>query len=328
MMDLELLHFRAALLNHIRSFFLGRSYLELDTPSLSPCLIPETCLEVFKTEYYEPWSGEKRDLFLVPSPEVYIKQVIASHKVSVFQISKCYRNVESVGHTHSPEFTMLEYYTMNADYHDSLHLTEELFKSFSKLEYDIPQFIKPPFTCLTMSEAFNTYAGFYLDDCKTASALAEKALSLSIHEPVDSPFQSWAWDDLYELIFVHAVEPSLPKNRMTFLTDYPSLVPCLAQNADSFHKERWELYGGGIEIANCYSEETDPEKVRAYFLQEGKLKMEQSRVQHGIDNTYWENFRDFPKCSGTAMGFDRLLMLLTKRSVIDSVLPFPLKQQP
>ncbi len=325
-MDLQLLQFRAQLLYHIRTFFIERNYLELDTPALSPSLIPETCLEVFETKYFEPWSGKEQNLYLVPSPEVYIKKIIAAHKVPVFQISKCYRNVESVGKTHSPEFTMLEYYTMNADYNDSLRLTEDLFASFSSLNYDIPDFLTKPITKLTMNEAFKRYAGFYLDDCKAASSLAEQALRLSIHESSASTFSSWAWDDLYELIFVHCVEPSLPKESLIALTDYPALVPCLAQNADDFHKERWELYGGGLELANCYSEETKPDKVQEYFLHEGKLKKEHSRINHAIDNSYWKTFTNFPICSGVALGIDRLLMLLTRRTTIDSVIPFPLKQ--
>jgi elongation factor P--(R)-beta-lysine ligase len=325
MMDLELLQFRSKAINHIRSFFLERNYLELDTPSLSPFLIPETCLEVFETKYLEPWSGKEQNLYLVPSPEVYIKQIIAAHKVPVFQISKCYRNVESVGKTHSPEFTMLEYYTMEADYNDSLLLTQDLFLSFANLNYDIPSCMNHPFTKLTMSEAFRLYAGFYLDDCKTSASLAEKAQKLSIHEPSDKCFSSWAWDDLYELIFVHCVEPSLPKDKMTVLTDYPALVPCLAQNADDFHKQRWELYGGGLEIANCYSEETSPLLVKEYFEKEGSLKQRESRIPHNIDTNYWKIFNSFPRCSGVALGFDRLLMLLTKRSTIDAVIPFPLK---
>ena len=126
-MDLELLKFRAEIMQKIRSFFIEKDYLELDTPALSSSLIPETCLEVFKTEYVEPWTGEKKDMYLVPSPEIYMKRIISQHKVSVFQLSKCYRNVESAGRIHSPEFTMLEYYTMNASYKESMAITEDLF---------------------------------------------------------------------------------------------------------------------------------------------------------------------------------------------------------
>lgn len=325
MMDLELLQFRAQVINHIRNFFLNKEYLELDTPSLSENLIPETCLEVFKTQYIEPGSHKEHELFLAPSPEIYIKKIIAAHKVSVFQISKCYRNIESVGKTHTPEFTMLEYYTMNATYKDSLELTEKLFSFISKLPRDMPNFLKQPFTKITMNEAFKLYAGFYLDECKTSESLAQKARTLDLYENKENPFSTWAWDDLYELIFVHAVEPNLPKDKMTAILNYPSMVPCLAKNADAFHKERWELYGGGIELANCYSEETDANLVKEYFKSEGKLKKERSLVKHTIDEAYSEIFTHFPECSGVALGVDRLLMLLTKRSTIDSVLPFPLK---
>ena len=123
-MDLERLRFRARIMQNIRRFFIERGYLELDTPALSCDLIPETCLEVFKTDYIKNAAHAKTAgrthiqssaLYLVPSPEIYIKKIIAQHKVNVFQLSKCYRNAESCGRIHSPEFTMLEYYTMNAD---------------------------------------------------------------------------------------------------------------------------------------------------------------------------------------------------------------------
>ena len=108
-MDLETLQFRARTMQRIREFFIQRGYLELDTPALSSHLIPESCLEVFRTEYIYPGTQEATPLYLVPSPEVHIKPLIARHKVSMFQLSKCYRNLESCGRIHSPEFTMLEY---------------------------------------------------------------------------------------------------------------------------------------------------------------------------------------------------------------------------
>ncbi len=154
-MDLELLRYRAEIMQKIRLFFIERDYLETDTPALSPSLIPETCLEVFKTEYLEPWSTKVRSLYLVPSPEIYMKKIIAQHKVSVFQLSKCYRNVESCGNMHSPEFTMLEYYTMNASYTESAQITEDFLRSLH------PRFNRP-FTYVSMNEAFLQLAGFSL----------------------------------------------------------------------------------------------------------------------------------------------------------------------
>jgi lysyl-tRNA synthetase class 2 len=130
-MDLEMLQERARIIRQVRSFFDTRGYLELDTPLLSPDLIPESCLEVFETNLIRP-SGEKKPYWLIPSPEIWMKKIIAAHRVNVYQICKCFRNGESTGFLHNPEFTMLEYYTMDAGYEDSLKITEDLFAFLSE----------------------------------------------------------------------------------------------------------------------------------------------------------------------------------------------------
>ena len=326
------MQFRAKTIQRIRDFFIQRGYLELDTPALSPHLIPESCLEVFRTEYIHPGTQETMPLYLVPSPEVHIKPLIARHKVSVFQLSKCYRNCESTGRIHSPEFTMLEYYTMNANYMDTAAITEELFSHLlPPLEQDSTApdpfaYLRPPFERLTMEEAFCRYAGFLLSSCTTPQQLAQQAVRLGIYEPEDNPFLRWPWDDLYELILVQCVEPQLPKDRPVLLMDYPAQVPCLAQDVPNpqgspLWKQRWELYVAGVELSNCYSEETDPEKVRAYFQQEGQAKAKSARIPHAIDGNYWRHFQSFPPCSGNALGVDRLIALLQGRTTIEGVLP-------
>ena len=360
-MDLELLKFRAETMQRIRAFFIERKYLELDTPALSSSLIPETCLEVFKTEYVEPWTGEKKDMYLVPSPEIYMKRIISQHKVSVFQLSKCYRNVESAGRIHSPEFTMLEYYTMDASYKESMAITEELFNTLlpqapENGEPDPWKHLRPPFTRLTMDDAFNKYAGFRLSGAQTTAELAEHARRLGIAELPDSPFSKWPWDDLYELILVQCVEPALAnEEKPVFLMDYPAKAACLAKdvppakdsantgkgnggknsdrgasngNSTPLWKERWELYAAGTELANCYTEEDNPENVREYFKTEGRLKNKTALIPHAMDDEYWKVFRGFPHCSGVAIGVDRLIMLLAGRKSIESVLPFPFRTQP
>ncbi len=331
-MDLELLQYRASILQNIRRFFTERGYLETDTPALAPALIPETCLEVFKTEYAEPWSGNVRPLYLVPSPEIYLKKIIAQHRVNIFQLSKCYRNVESIGRIHSPEFTMLEYYTIDSDYTGSAALTEELFafllpapeKNGNAAE-DLFADLRPPFARMTMDDAFARYAGFRLSSCPSSADLAREARAMGL-----SASDSDAWDDLYELIFVQAVEPSLPRDKPVLLTDYPARVPCLAkdippspENGYFPAKERWELYARGVELANCYTEENDPEKVRQYFEREGALKKKTAKIQHETDEDFPGIFAGFPPCSGVALGADRLVMLMACRKSLATVLPFP-----
>ncbi|MCL2805551.1 MAG: LysR family transcriptional regulator [Treponema sp.] len=310
---------RASILKRIRLFFENRDYLELDTPLLSPDLIPESCLEVFQTQRLYPHGSRKENysLWLIPSPEIWMKKIIAKHQVNVFQICKCFRNGESEGHLHSSEFTMLEYYTMNADYMASLALTEELIAFLQEGKKTIL-----PFEKITIAQAFEKYAGFDLfAAAKDINAMETQARRLGLE-----PLPGMTTQQLYDLIFIHAVEPRLKTDKPVFLLDYPAFVPCLAKrNGDIV--QRWELYWNGIELANCFSEETDPQKVKDFFINEEIAKQQISRVLHNIDHDYWKLFGNFPQCSGVAMGADRLIMALTGRSTIDGVLPTSLKRR-
>jgi lysyl-tRNA synthetase class 2 len=327
-MDLELLWERARIIRQVREFFDRKNYLEVDTPLLAPNLIPETCLEVFETARLSPPGSrrKKQPLWLIPSPEIWMKKLIAQHRTSLYQICKCFRNGESSGRLHSPEFTMLEYYTLDADYKDSLALTEALFTALRSPH-------PPPFTRITVEEAFSRWAGFDLSGAAAQGpeALAAEARRLGLDPPPGLDAAA-----LYDLIFIHAVEPKLPRKKPLALMDYPAFVPCLAKKAaDGKTVERWELYWHGVELANCYSEETESEAVRRYFAVEGEAKNRQALVPHAIDGDYWKTFlprKDergtegpFPRCSGAALGLDRLIMTLTGRSTIDGALPFPLE---
>ena len=320
-MDSELLTERARIFREVRAFFDCRAYLEVDTPLLAPDLIPETCLEVFQTAYCPP-GWEERPYWLVPSPEIWMKRLISRHRRSIYQVCKCFRNGESTGHLHSPEFTMLEYYTVDAGYLDSLAITEELFLALAPPD-GLPPELRPPFLRITVEEAFSRWAGFRLFDAaegRNGKSLEAEAGRLGLEPP-----PGLSRGALYDLIFIHAVEPRLPRNRPVALLDYPAFVPCLARMGSGGEtRERWELYARGIELANCYSEETDPDEVRAYFEGEARIKAASALVPHRVDKDYWKTFCSFPRCSGAAMGLDRLVMALCGRSSIDSVLPFPM----
>jgi lysyl-tRNA synthetase class 2 len=329
-MDLELLEERARIIRAIRSFFDRRSYLETDTPILAADLIPETCLEVFETSRLAPRGSrrEKRSYWLVPSPEIWMKKLIADHRRSVYQICKCFRNGESAGRLHNPEFTMLEYYTMDADYEDSLGITEELFEHLLAARDGVfppPPTLRPPFLRITLEDAFARWAGFGLRRAAEGGTLEAEARRLGL-KPPETPGEGRSTAALYDLIFIHAVEPSLPRDRPVALMDYPAFVPCLAKKSPrGGTAERWELYYNGIELANCYSEETEGEAVRRYFEAEAAEKEKFALQPHAFDKDYWKIFRNFPRCSGVAMGVDRLIMALTGKSTIAGVLPFPME---
>jgi elongation factor P--(R)-beta-lysine ligase len=328
-MDIELLRERSRIIKQVRSFFDSRDYLETDTPLLSPDLIPESCLEVFQTLRLSPKGSLTPDkpCWLVPSPEIWMKRLIAQHRVNLYQICKCFRNGESSGRWHSPEFTMLEYYTMQADYMDSLKLTEELFAFLlgggQKNENERAE-LSPPFIKISMEEAFSRWTGFDLyKAAESQLAMEEEARKLGLCPP-----PGLSVPELYDLIFIHAVEPNLKLERPVAIIDYPAFVPCLAKKGSGGKfVERWELYVRGIELANCYSEETSAEEIRAFFESEKAAKEKNALVPHKTDDDYWKLFsskeKPFPECSGVAMGLDRLIMVLTGRKTIDGVLPFP-----
>jgi lysyl-tRNA synthetase class 2 len=337
-MDIEQHYFRSKIFFGIRAFFDKAGFLEVDTPLLSPDLIPESCLEVFRTERLLPSgkmdkscgesddtgrSRKTEDIYLIPSPEIYMKKIIASYKKNIYQICKCFRNGESVGRIHNCEFTMLEYYTMDADYLDSISITENLFAALlrllSKLDLPVSDDLKPPFARISVNEAFIRYAGFDLYEAVKKGTLFDEARKKGIPVLADTGVQT-----LYDLIFVQEVEPRLSRKKPLILMDYPAFVPTLAQmNDDGKTRQRWELYVRGIELANCYSEETDASAVRQFFDNEITAKEQHALVPHKIDLNYWTMFLPkqnggFPKCSGVAMGLDRLLMVLAGRNAICS----------
>ena len=314
-MDDVLLRRRSRLLGAVRSYFLDQDYLELDTPILCPAPIPESCLELFPTRFDNPFIGSL-DLWLAPSPEVWMKRFIAERRRSVFQVCKCFRNAESIGRIHNPEFTMLEYYTMGAGSEDSIRLTEGLFEACAGP--DTPASCRPPFRVMTMAEAFGELAGLDLESLQDAGDLAEAARAKGLAVPGGS-----SWADAYNQAFVQWVEPALPQDRPLVLSRYPAQVPCLAADVPGTPwKNRWELYAGGVELANCYAEAADPAAVRACMEAEAAAKAT-AAFPHRVDTGYADLFDGFPPCSGVAMGFDRFFLAMAGRADIRDAVLYP-----
>ncbi|MBN2628885.1 MAG: LysR family transcriptional regulator [Spirochaetales bacterium] len=316
----EAARFRSRVYRVIRDFFLDRGFLEAETPLLSPDLIPESAIEVFKTEKMD-LSGRKEDYYLVPSPEIWMKKLLSRGSGSLFQISKCFRNSEQSGRIHSNEFSMLEWYAVDRDYRDNITLTAELFQELSPLApLETRRLFTDPFLILTMDEAFLRYAGFSLGEKNSSEELRRELNRLGIpHDESDDR------ETLFNRIFLSLVEPSLPRERAVILIDYPAFVPTLARSVEGTPWcERWEMYIGGVELSNCFSEETDREKVTAYYDGEGEEKRKNALVPHRTDRSFPALFhRGYPRVSGNAMGLDRLIMALSGEEYIDRVLLFP-----
>ncbi len=340
----EIFKKRSKLSASIRSYFLKKGYLEVDTPLLSPFLIPEANIEIFTSQYIQP-DGETRELYLIPSPELWMKRLLALGTGSIFQISHCFRNFESLGAHHNPEFTMLEYYSIDADYRKSMEITEELFLHLLDelslaplLTYQNQAIdLKPPFLRLSISEAFKRYAAVDLTECLAArnSAGTEPCSSQSAHLQLKmiaaaakakgiAVSSGDTWEHIFNKIFLTLVEPSLPPHKPLFLFDYPQLLSTLAkQNGTEPYAQRWELYIAGLELANCYTEETDGSLIDSFIEKEHREKVS-ARIPHRPDRALSSFFKaEYPECSGVALGIDRLLMLFLDQRNISGVIFFP-----
>jgi len=304
----------------IRDFFSVGGYVEVDTPILSPFLIPEPSLEVFRTEY-QPWKPGSRELWLVPSPELWMKRLLARGSGNIFQIGRCFRNGDLESPVHSPEFRLLEWYTVGSGYLDAIAVAEGLFARLVEAAGGTRprKSLAPPFLRMSMEEAFLRHAEIDLAACMEVERLANEGRRRGLSLP-ESP----TWEEAFHIIFLTLVEPFLPRGKPLALIDYPALIPTTARRKPGTPwAERWELYVDGVEIANCYTEETDSRALELLIDSEAKRK-ESCTVRHRVDRELAGIFPSgFPPCSGGAMGVDRLEMIFFNEQTLEGVIPFP-----
>ena len=308
----------------IRENFSNSGYVEVETPVLSPFLIPEPAIEVFRTELLGS-RGRGRDLYLAPSPELWMKRLIARGSGSIFQISRSFRNGDFASPLHNPEFRLLEYYTVGGTYLDSIAVTESLFSHLLDAAGPAasPEGLAPPFLRLTMEEAFRRFAGIELASCQDPPSMinAARAKGLAIEHDA-------TWEQAFHIVFLTLVEPSLPREKPLVLMDYPALVPTTARRKPGTPwAERWELYIQGVEVANCYTEETDLAALERLFSEEAERKRG-CRVPHETDREIPRLIAAGPsRCSGVALGVDRLEMLFFGEHDLGGVIIFPLSSR-
>jgi len=323
-MERATLEFRARCIREIRRFFEEAGYLEVDTPVIADKIIPEPTIELLSTTVHGIDDGPGNTVFLLPSPELYMKRLLAGGSGSIFQLSRCFRDREPASRLHNPEFLMLEWYTVGADYIGSIETAETLLGRLCE-RCDIPEetasYLLPPFSRITVDEAFRQFAGIDLASLEEPEALREAARKLSL-----APASDAEWPELFHLIMVSHVEPNLKRDRPVLLIDYPAQVSCLAKRkTGACRRERWELYLRGTEIANCFTEAVSAGEVDAYFREEG-AKLDALGRRSQTDESFPRIYRaGHPVCSGAAMGVDRLLMVLSGSESIAHVMPFPIK---
>ncbi len=332
---------RSRLIRALREFLEAEGYLEVETPMMQP-LAGGAMARPFVTHH----NALNLDLFLRVAPELYLKRLIAGGLDRVFEINRNFRN-EGISTQHNPEFTMLEFYQAYANYQDMMALTERVMRHVARavvgseeFEYCGQRISFARFERLTMKGAI---VHFWpqtatrrprLDDLADPKAALDwveaynewlaAAPSASDQEPISLPKGTAPGMALQEL-FENVCERQLIQP--TFILDYPLEVSPLAKQKpdDPNYVERFELYVGGMEIANAFSELNDPAEQRDRFEYQQLLREKGDLSAHAIDEDYIRALSyGMPPTGGEGIGIDRLTMLLTNSRSIRDVILFPL----
>ena len=328
---------RSALARKLRDSLEQRGYLEVETPIAVPVAGQEPHLRPFETTFTPdppiPPGGIEgaRRLHLHTSPEYAMKRLLARDGFSrCYQLARVFRDGE-VSRTHNPEFTLLEFYASPGSAATIMADLEQLIfacaaeaparKGHGRGSGKVS--LRPPFERLTCREAFTRYAGFdplALD----AAAFAQAARACGVRPAADA-----SWDDLFTQVLLEKVEPALGIERPTFLTEYPASQAALARLSptDSRVAERFELYAAGLELANGWSELSDAREQRRRLEQEQALRSQLGREVFPLDDQFLAALDRIGDAGGVAVGFDRLLMLLTGAASIAEVLLFPAAEE-
>jgi lysyl-tRNA synthetase class 2 len=311
----------------VRAWFGTRDFTEVEAAALQVSPGNEAHLHAFATEAVTT-AGERSAMYLHTSPEFAAKKLLAAGEAKIFDLARVWRNRER-GALHSPEFTMLEWYRTGEPYEALMEDCAALLAlaaetagtgrlAFRELEAD-------PFAAperVTVAEAVERFAGIDLlatvqaDGATDRDGLAAQARAAGIRVAGDD-----GWADVFSRILVEKVEPRLGQGRATILCEYPISEAALARPKPSDPRvaERFELYACGVELANAFGELTDPAEQRRRFDIEMAEKARIYGERYPIDEDFLAALAHMPAACGSAMGFDRLVMLATGARHIDQV---------
>ena len=319
---------RSRIVAGIRDFMTARGYLEVETPMMQP-IAGGAIARPFITHH----NALDMDLYLRIAPELYLKRLVVGGLEKVFEINRNFRN-EGISTQHNPEFTMMEFYEAYADYHALMRMTEEMISTVATQVLGTDQIafgdhqisLKAPFVRTSLREAAREAASRTLEREMTDADLRDRDRAASIAKELGLEIDPGSGaGKITTGIFERLCEDRLIQP--TFVYDFPTEVSPLSKQKpdDPDTVERFELYIGGFEVANAFSELNDPVEQRRRF--EGQLRNRASGdlEAHAMDEDYIRALEyGLPPTGGEGVGIDRLVMLLTNSPSIRDVILFPL----
>jgi lysyl-tRNA synthetase class 2 len=306
---------RAKIVAALRGYLDAQGFIEVETPILQP-LYGGALARPFTTHH----NALDRDFYLRIAPELYLKRLIVGGLERVYELGKDFRN-EGISTKHNPEFTMVEWYEAYADYMVEAERLEQAVAAAARaVQYAGEIDFSPPWRRITFVGAVQQATGIDLlahgDAASLSQAIAERDLGVRT--------AGLSWPQLADELLSKHVEPTLLAP--TFVLDYPIELSPFARAHRSRERlaERWEAFAGGMEIANAFSELTDPDEQRLRFEAQRRLAAEGDEETQPHDELFLEALEHgMPPTGGVGLGVDRLVMLLTDRRSIREVVLFP-----
>ena len=295
---------RAALLAKVRAFMSSRSVLEVDTPSLGQFAITDPNIELFEVATPD---GTR---FLQSSPEYAMKRLLASGSGDIFQLGKVFRSGEHGGR-HNPEFVMLEWYRIDWTHYQLMREVAELIAETLRLS---------TWQIWSLDSLLDHFCQINLHDAtKLELKVAAENAGIDVVGDLDKL-------DYLDLLMTHVVEPGIASWGLVFIVDFLEQQAALSriiERGDNSVAARFEAYVHGIELANGYWEESDPDVLVGRFEADNGLRASRGQPVREIDQRLISASRaGVPNCAGVAVGFDRLLMLAQGHSELSQVMPF------
>ena len=317
---------RGRIMAALRGYFLEQGFLEVETAQIQVSPGNETHLHAVRADL-KCEDGTKRERYLATSPEFAMKKLLTAGETRIFSFARVFRNRE-VSATHSPEFTMLEWYRVGQPYEVLMNDCAAIIAAAAmaagteRLRHRGMQ--SDPLLVperLTLAQAFQSNAGIdllALHGNRDGFAEAAKRINILV-TPDDS------WSDIFSKILADRIETGLGSGRPAILCEYPVSEAALARAkaSDPRVAERFELYACGVELANAFRELTDPAEQRRRFEADMAEKQRRYGERYPVDEDFLAALAHMPEASGAALGFDRLVMLATGADRIEQVLWTP-----